>query len=228
MKTRPGVMLYFDQSACIRALPDEAAGKLTKGILTYAESGKEPTFDDVLSLVWMMVRPLIDRDGQRYTLQCTKKSYAVYCREQQKQGLPKLSFEDWQRETEGLVSLDDGRYPNTMTYASPSTPSSSAPTTSSPTSSSAYTDTASPSDTAPSAYTAGDCRAQAEKAERGHYGANGTIRLTTEEYRTLCGEMGEEKLLNVIPLAETFAAGKGYDAETLDWQQYLRFFANRH
>ena len=109
MKERPGMMLYFENRACIDALSDAEAGKLIKGLLRYACDGTVPQFDGVLRLVWLMFQPKLDYDAARYDHLCRQKMYAVYCREQEKSNQIKLTFTDWLKYT--FASNDTERYP---------------------------------------------------------------------------------------------------------------------
>ena len=128
MKERPGMMLYFDNKDCIDALTDAEAGRLMKGLLAYACDGTLPRFDGALKLVWLMFKPKLDLDAERYFRHCRQKSYAVYCREQDKRKLPKLSFDEWL--SEDSASDDIGCYPTTTATPKTNTTLSTAATAS--------------------------------------------------------------------------------------------------
>lgn len=120
-KTRPGVVLYFD-SLCpaLARLSNEQNGMLLRGIVDYAQTGAIPELDNMTGLVFEMLRPSIDRDGERYAESVAQRRFAVYCREAKKRGEEPMSFEEWQR----VLSSDNGSYPTT-TSTTISTPSSS-------------------------------------------------------------------------------------------------------
>ena len=63
---KPGVMLYFDIRPCLNRLTDSEQAQLFRAILDYGESSIEPGFEDRLGLVWDFVKPMIDRDTDRY------------------------------------------------------------------------------------------------------------------------------------------------------------------
>lgn len=65
-KKKPGVMLYFDIRPCLNRLTDAEQAQLFRGILDYGESGIDPGFENRLGLVWDFVKPMIDRDADRY------------------------------------------------------------------------------------------------------------------------------------------------------------------
>ncbi len=118
-KQRPGVVLYFDTLCpALARLTHEQAGALLRGIVDYAQTGAIPELDAMSGLAFDLLRPSIDRDGERYFEQIEQRRYAVYCREAKKRGADPISFESWQR----MISDDIGRYPTT-TPASSSNPS---------------------------------------------------------------------------------------------------------
>ena len=65
-KKKPGVMLYFDVRPCLNRLTDAEQAQLFRAILDYGESGIDPGFENRLGLVWDFVKPMIDRDADRY------------------------------------------------------------------------------------------------------------------------------------------------------------------
>lgn len=119
-KQRPGVVLYFDTLCpALARLTNEQAGALLRGIVDYAQTGAIPELDPMPGMAFDLLRPGIDRDGERYFEQIEQRRYAVYCREAKKRGADPISFENWQR----MISDDIGRYPTT-TPTSTSTPAS--------------------------------------------------------------------------------------------------------
>ena len=65
-KEKPGVMLYFDVRPCLNRMTDEEQAQLFRAILDYGQFDIDPGFEDRLGLVWDFVKPMIDRDTDRY------------------------------------------------------------------------------------------------------------------------------------------------------------------
>lgn len=203
MAKRPGMMIYFDYRECIEALSDNEAGKLFKSLLNYAHTGKTPALDGALKLVWLALKPKLDHDALRYEQLCRQKRYAVYCREQERKELSKLTYEDWLEHHP--ISGDDECYPTTTTTAT---------TTATVTSTAASTAAATVTPTGPTT-------ADAPK-KLGHHGYNKSILLTDADYIELMDEMGLSGLIETMCIAEPKAAALGCDPDTLDWKRFLR------
>ena len=125
-KQRPGVVLYFDTLCpALSRLTNEQAGALLRGIVDYAQTGAIPELDPMPGMAFDLLRPGIDRDGERYFEQIDQRRYAVYCREVKKRGADPISFENWQR----MISDDIGRYPTTTTTTTPNPTTTPATTT---------------------------------------------------------------------------------------------------
>ncbi len=200
MKDRPGVIFYFENQDCINALTDEETGKLTKGIMQYAKSGEEPAFDGVLRIVWLAMRPIVDRDGRRYERQCSQKQYAVYCREQDRHGEIRKTYEEWFADRPMIT--DAFCYPNTNTTTN--------------------TDTISNADADTDTTTQMPDAACGEE-EKQHFGQGRSILLTKTEFTDLMNEFGLTNLHELFLYAEPLAHERNYDPSTLDWPQFLRF-----
>lgn len=94
--SRPGVMIYFDKVAPFLAkMDDEQAGLFFRGILEYAEHGVVPALDLVGELAFDVLRPLIDRDEEKYQATVLKRRYATYCRETEKASKVPMPFDAW-------------------------------------------------------------------------------------------------------------------------------------
>lgn len=197
MKERPGVMLYFDNADCIEELPDAEAGLLLKGVMHYGLAGLEPQFNGALKLVWLMLKPKLDRDAERYFRACRQKSYAVYCRERNKKGLEKPTFAEWEAEQAWSDDID----------CDPTTAPSVTPERK-------ITASLSAAVTVP--------RATDAEERLGLYGEAGSIRLTDAAYGELMDEIGLFNLVDTIRYAEPKAAALGLDAEQIDWKHFLR------
>lgn len=214
MKERPGVMLYFENRDCIDALSDADAGQLVKATLRYAQTGERPQFEGLLNIVWLLLRPIIDRDAERYRYQCLTKTYAVYCRTQDKKGEERLSFDDWCLSNETSDTLC---YPTTTTTTN--TTSNTTTATTPDTTPTANTTTASTAaataDEAPSVFTS------TEKIN--HLGLHRTVVLTNKDYFELQNKYGQQTFLLLIEEAERRALERGYDPDTLDWPKFIQF-----
>lgn len=215
MITRPGVMFYLEHKDCVDELDDAEAGQLMKGMLEYVLTGTLPQFHGALKLVWLMIKPRLDHDAERYFKMCRQKSYAVYCREQDRKGLERLSFAEW--ETDSSVS-GDNCYDPTATTSATTTAATTTTATETATSSTAAAITLPPSD-APDGVAGGSTLE--------HFGPQKLIRMTGREYVELMDEIGLRELQDVLTDAEQLAVLRGYDTETIDWPQFIRFCAAR-
>ena len=99
--SRPGVLIYFDLLSSCDMLSDEQAGKWIKAVHRYA-AAPNPTPPDfshdlVLAMFWSFTQPQLDTDAKKYNEKVEKSRYAVYCREAEKNGVSKQTFEEWQK-----------------------------------------------------------------------------------------------------------------------------------
>ena len=92
---RPGIMLYFDILEPIRVLPDADKGRLLVAMLEYGQCGKVPELDGALKIVWSFVRPMIDKDGERYEDMKLQREYAAFCKKRKRIWMPKILFDEW-------------------------------------------------------------------------------------------------------------------------------------
>ena len=133
---RPGTMIYFsDIKPALNRMDDAQCGRLLRAIVWYAETGEQPELDGVEALVFDMLIPKIDRDGERYEESREQRQYAVYCRETKKKGEQPLTISEWRllrlsSSDNGPISPDIGRYPSTSTFATASTSASTTTTAS--------------------------------------------------------------------------------------------------
>lgn len=96
MSNRPGVLFRFDLLNAIEQLDPADAGRLFVGALRYGERGEIPNFQNqLLSIVWAILKPSIDADGERYSEKVLQTKYATYVRETKKANQTPLSFETW-------------------------------------------------------------------------------------------------------------------------------------
>lgn len=93
---RTGILFRFELLDAIEQLDPEDAGRLFVGVLRYGKRGEMPNFQNpLLSIVWAMLKPSIDADGERYAEKVLQTRYAAYVRETKKAEQKPLSFEDW-------------------------------------------------------------------------------------------------------------------------------------
>ena len=76
MKKPQAVNFFIDSLKELDLLTDEQTGKLLKALLRYAENGEEPDFSDdkAIMLMFSMMSRRIDRDFERYSKVCEKRS----------------------------------------------------------------------------------------------------------------------------------------------------------
>lgn len=95
-KKRPGVVFYFDLMDALEKLTPEQRGEIFWSGMCYARDSVKPNFNNqVTDLVWSMVKPRIDQDGEAYRLKNLKTRYAGYVSARQRQGMDPLDFEEW-------------------------------------------------------------------------------------------------------------------------------------
>ena len=95
-KQRPGVMLYFDTLCpALARLTNEQRGKLLQGIVEYAQTGAIPQLDGLEGMAFDMLRPSIDRDGERYEYRRMHGQYMAYCRAAKDHGEIPISEEEF-------------------------------------------------------------------------------------------------------------------------------------
>jgi hypothetical protein len=115
---RPGIMLYFDILEPIRVLPDDEKGRLLVAMLEYGQTGALPELDGALKIVWSFVRPMIDKDGDRYEDMKLQREYAAFCKKRKRIWMPKISFDEWvcmsEYERQRAVDPVSSRYPTTI------------------------------------------------------------------------------------------------------------------
>lgn len=147
-KGRPGIMLYFDLiQPLLTQLSDEQAGQLFRAAFAYAQCGTLPSFaPGILGMAWALVQPAIDRDGNSYNDKVLQRKYAVYVREQKRNKVEPISFEDFKRLSDNdrcqpistdssdndnhrPITDDNGRYPTTATTPTTVSTTITTPTT---------------------------------------------------------------------------------------------------
>lgn len=106
MSERPGVMFYFQDWTPLLSLTDESLARLFRATIAYAADGVWPELSGVEEIVWGLIFPKVDRDGERYQARKESGGYAAYVRERKRAGLEPLSFEDWKIDRDRRTSND--------------------------------------------------------------------------------------------------------------------------
>ena len=76
MKKRDSFVLYTSQRDAVQALSDHDAGKLFKAIYSYQLGEGEPALDPMPKLVFLMMRPIFDRDALKWEETARKRAEA--------------------------------------------------------------------------------------------------------------------------------------------------------
>lgn len=76
MTKKNSFILYTEQKTVIDKLSDEQAGKLIKAIYEYAETGKMPELDNVLDLVIIPFKTVLDKNKENYEKICKARAEA--------------------------------------------------------------------------------------------------------------------------------------------------------
>ena len=139
-KGRPGIMFYFDLiQPLLTQLSDEQAGQLFRAAFNYAQYGVLPSFEPgMIGMAWALLQPAIDRDSERYNDTILQRKYAVYVREQKRNKVEPIPFEDFKRLSDNdrcqslstdstdndnhrPITDDNGRYPTTISITKATT-----------------------------------------------------------------------------------------------------------
>ena len=134
---RPGILLYFDLvQPLLSQLNDEQVGQLFRAAFEYGQHGTVPSFEPgIVSMAWALIQPAIERDGERYNETILQRKYAVYVREQKRNKMNPISYEDFKRRSDNdrchststdndrhrPITGDNGRYPTTTTKSNTNT-----------------------------------------------------------------------------------------------------------
>lgn len=108
MADRPGFMVYFTDWLPLLKLDDATLAALLRACVNYASAGEWPELEGMSSILWGMLHPKIDRDGERYESRKESGKYAAYCRDEKRAGREPASFEDWKSEKDRSITNDNG------------------------------------------------------------------------------------------------------------------------
>ena len=184
-KGRPGIMFYFDLiQPLLTQLSDEQAGQLFRAAFNYAQYGVLPSFEPgMIGMAWALLQPAIDRDSERYNDTILQRKYAVYVREQKRNKVEPIPFEDFKRLSDNdrcqslstdstdndnhrPITDDNGRYPTTISITKATTKAT--PTTTSTSKTKSITPTAPTPVAAATANTAASADIDTERYNRDH------------------------------------------------------------
>lgn len=107
MADRPGVIFYFSDWEPLLSLDDIALSKLFRAAIRYAKDGTAPEFEGMDAILWGMITPKIDRDGERFQARKESGEYAVYCREAKKEERIPMPFDRWKIEKDRPITNDN-------------------------------------------------------------------------------------------------------------------------
>lgn len=128
-KLRPGVMLYFDTLCpALARLTNEQRGELLQGIVDYAQTGAIPELDGMTGMAFDLLRPGIDRDGEKYEYKRMHGQYMAYCRAAKERGETPITEEVFIRQLIDTDSYYQLPTTNPSPYPYPTTESNPSPT----------------------------------------------------------------------------------------------------
>ena len=107
MSDRPGVMFYFSDWTPLLSLDDGTLAKLFRASIEYAQHGVIPEFEGTAAILWGLIYPKLDRDGERYQSRKDSGAYAAYCRDEKRAGRDPVSFEQWRIDRDRALSNDN-------------------------------------------------------------------------------------------------------------------------
>lgn len=86
-KEKPGVMIYWETFDAFEAMPDGQSKILITAIRQYAQYGVIPEFkgEQLLSIIWQIIKPRIDADNERYEKIREQRVNAINTRWRKKQ-----------------------------------------------------------------------------------------------------------------------------------------------
>ena len=78
--TKPGVMVYFSILEVLPHMTDAEKGVLFEAILRFARDGEEPEWGDnrYNRAIWLLIRPSLIADNNRYYEVVARRKYAAY------------------------------------------------------------------------------------------------------------------------------------------------------
>lgn len=118
MSNRPGFMFYFDTAPAFERVSDTEAGVLIKAMIAYCQTGELLPLGGVVSIIFDMIRPKLDRDAAKYDEQIMKRKYGGYVKASRDRGDEPLSFDSWRN---GLQADEQACASTSMPTTTPNT-----------------------------------------------------------------------------------------------------------
>ena len=100
-------MLYFSDWTPMLALDDSTLAALFRAAVRYAAEGEVPDFEGVSAILWGMIAPKIDRDGEAFAEKCRKARYSRYRGIEKSHDRAPLEYDEW-------IDLVDNRPSSTI------------------------------------------------------------------------------------------------------------------
>lgn len=94
MAERPGVMFYFDTMPAIKKMEPNDVYAIFMAGMEYGQFGVLPELDGVASIVWDLIKPKIDRDGETYQRKVLQQTWKGYIRHIENEA-DRPTFDEW-------------------------------------------------------------------------------------------------------------------------------------
>lgn len=101
-------MFYFADWEPMLSLDDTSLAALFKAAIRYGLTGEIAEFQGFSAVLWGMIAPKIDRDGERYEARRESGEYAVYCREAKRAEGEPMPFDVWKKSRDRSIADDNG------------------------------------------------------------------------------------------------------------------------
>ena len=105
-KTKPGILLYFDQVEAFEYFTDAEVGQIVRAALRFGRFGEDTTFPDrALQTVWHGIKLSVIRDQEAYFRGIATNTYSSMCNVWKDKGLEYPDKETWiEEEMQRLLS----------------------------------------------------------------------------------------------------------------------------
>ena len=111
-KSKPGILLYFDQVEAFEYFTDAEVGQIVRAALRFGQLGEDSTFPDrALQTVWHSIKLSVLRDQEAYFRGIATNTYSSMCNVWKEKGIEYPDKTDWiEAETQRLLSNDTERH----------------------------------------------------------------------------------------------------------------------
>ena len=188
---------YFkDWNAIKEAVTAEQGWKLFKACLDYAEHNIPfKDNDPVLNAFFMLLSGGIDRSQTKQSEKSRRGRYARYCQECDKNGIERLSFEEWTEQIDKCQQMPANANGRDNHNRNP-----------------IGIEIQSKSETKPTQF----------PTQKKKYGVYGWVRLTDEQYNKLLADLGEAELERCIQYIDESAETTGNKNHWKNWNLVIR------